>query len=37
MNPLQLIAAKDGYQPTAATVKIKKGATTTQDFALLKD
>jgi N-acetylneuraminic acid mutarotase len=36
-NPLQLIVAKDGYQPTVSTVKIKKGATTTSDFALLKD
>ncbi|MEW1862582.1 carboxypeptidase regulatory-like domain-containing protein [Streptomyces sp. NPDC088194] len=36
-NPLQLIVAKDGYQPTVATVKIKKGATTTTNFALLKD
>ncbi|WP_435179418.1 carboxypeptidase regulatory-like domain-containing protein, partial [Actinacidiphila sp. bgisy145] len=36
-NPLQLIVAKDGYQPTVTTVKIKKGATTTADFALLKD
>ncbi|SEG53921.1 Kelch motif-containing protein [Actinacidiphila yanglinensis] len=36
-NPLQLIVAKDGYQPTVATVKIKKGATTTSSFVLLKD
>ncbi|WP_433894425.1 carboxypeptidase regulatory-like domain-containing protein [Streptomyces sp. CA-111067] len=36
-NPLQLIVAKDGYQPTATSVKIKKGATTTSDFTLLKD
>ncbi|MEC3993069.1 carboxypeptidase regulatory-like domain-containing protein [Actinacidiphila sp. DG2A-62] len=36
-NPLQLIVAKDGYQPTTATVKIVKGATTTSNFTLLKD
>ena len=36
-NPLQLVVADDGYQPTAMTAKIKKGATTTIDFALLKD
>jgi N-acetylneuraminic acid mutarotase len=36
-NPLQLIVAKDGYQPTVTTVKITKGGTTTGDFALLKD
>lgn len=36
-NPLQLIIAKDGYQPTTTTVKITKGGTTTADFALLKD
>ena len=36
-NPLQLIAAKNGYQPVLRTVKITKGATTTSDFALLKD
>ncbi|WP_449343644.1 carboxypeptidase regulatory-like domain-containing protein [Streptomyces polygonati] len=36
-NPLQLIVAKDGYQPTTTTVKITKGATTTSDFTLLKD
>ncbi|MBY8880530.1 carboxypeptidase regulatory-like domain-containing protein [Actinacidiphila acidipaludis] len=36
-NPLQLIVAKDGYQPTVTTVKIAKGATTTQNFTLLKD
>ncbi|WP_443071144.1 carboxypeptidase regulatory-like domain-containing protein [Streptomyces sp. NBC_01476] len=36
-NPLQLIVAKDGYQPTTATVKITKGATTTSNFTLLKD
>ncbi|WP_075017557.1 carboxypeptidase regulatory-like domain-containing protein [Actinacidiphila rubida] len=36
-NPLQVIVAKDGYQPTVATVRITKGATTTKDFTLLKD
>jgi N-acetylneuraminic acid mutarotase len=36
-NPLQLIVAKDGYQPNVAKVKIRKGATTTRDFTLLKD
>jgi N-acetylneuraminic acid mutarotase len=36
-NPLQLIVAKDGYQPTTTTVKIQKGATTTSNFTLLKD
>ncbi|MFI5634118.1 carboxypeptidase regulatory-like domain-containing protein [Streptomyces sp. NPDC051664] len=34
-NPLQVIAAKDGYQPLAVTVKVKKGATTVHDFTLL--
>ncbi|MFF6957127.1 carboxypeptidase regulatory-like domain-containing protein [Streptomyces sp. NPDC008317] len=36
-NPLQLIVAKDGWQPTVATVKITKGATVTSNFTLLKD
>jgi len=36
-NPLTVIAAKDGYQPQVATVKIKKGQTTTVTFTLLKD
>ena len=36
-NPLQLIVTKDGYQPTATTVKVSKGGTTTSNFALLKD
>ncbi|MEV6013310.1 carboxypeptidase regulatory-like domain-containing protein [Streptomyces sp. NPDC051976] len=36
-NPLQVIVAKDGYQPTVATVKITKGTTTTSNFTLLKD
>jgi N-acetylneuraminic acid mutarotase len=35
-NPLQLIVAKDGFQPQIATVKITKGATTTTDFSLKK-
>ncbi|MFI5758490.1 carboxypeptidase regulatory-like domain-containing protein [Streptomyces sp. NPDC051569] len=33
-NPLTVIAAKDGYQPTVATVKIKKKETVTSDFTL---
>ncbi|MFI8005205.1 carboxypeptidase regulatory-like domain-containing protein [Streptomyces sp. NPDC086010] len=33
-NPLQVIAAKDGYQPAAGTVKITKGAVVTGDFTL---
>jgi N-acetylneuraminic acid mutarotase len=33
-NPLQVIAAKDGYQPQVKTVKIKKGVTTTADYTL---
>ncbi|MBW8804413.1 MAG: carboxypeptidase regulatory-like domain-containing protein [Catenulisporales bacterium] len=36
-NPLTVIAAKDGYQPQVTTVKIKKGATSTVTFVLLKD
>jgi hypothetical protein len=35
-NPLQLIAAKDGYQPQVRTVKIVKGTTTTSSFVLKK-
>ncbi|MCN9241028.1 carboxypeptidase regulatory-like domain-containing protein [Streptomyces sp. RY43-2] len=35
-NPLTVIVAKDGYQPTTTTVKIVKGATTTGDFTLKK-
>jgi hypothetical protein len=35
-NPLQLIAAKDGYQPQTVKVKIQKGTTTTQNFVLKK-
>ena len=33
-NPLQVIAAKDGYQPQVKTAKITKGATTTLNFTL---
>jgi hypothetical protein len=36
-NPLQVIVAKDGYQPQVGTVKITKGATTTASYALKKD
>jgi len=36
-NPLTVIAAKDGYQPQAVTVKIKKGKTVIETFTLLKD
>ncbi|HEY3718066.1 MAG TPA: carboxypeptidase regulatory-like domain-containing protein [Jatrophihabitantaceae bacterium] len=35
-SPLQIIAAKDGYQPQVKTVKITKGTTTTSNFALKK-
>jgi N-acetylneuraminic acid mutarotase len=35
-NPLQLIAAKDGYQPRTRTVKINRTTPTTADFALKK-
>ena len=35
-NPLQVICAKDGFQPQVAKVRIAKGATTTLNFALLK-
>jgi hypothetical protein len=35
-SPLQVIAAKDGYQPQVKSVKITKGATTTTNFALKK-
>jgi hypothetical protein len=35
-NPLQIIAAKDGYQPAVKKVKLRKGSATTADFALLK-
>ena len=33
-NPLQVIVAKDGYQPQVKTTKIGKGTTTTLNFAL---
>jgi hypothetical protein len=33
-NPLQVIVAKDGYQPQVRTVKIAKGTTTRADFSL---
>ncbi len=33
-NPLQIIAARDGYQPQAKTVRITQGATTTVNFVL---
>ena len=36
-NPLTVIAAKDGYQPQAVTVKLSKGKTVTATFTLLKD
>jgi N-acetylneuraminic acid mutarotase len=36
-NPLTVIVAKDGYQPQVKTVTIKKGATSTAKFVLLKD
>jgi hypothetical protein len=35
-NPLQLIAAKDGYSPQAKTVKLIKGRTVRGDFTLKK-
>jgi hypothetical protein len=35
-NPLQVICADSGYVPQSATVKIKEGATTTQNFSLQK-
>ena len=35
-NPLQVIAAKDGYQPTVKTVRLKRGETVTADFALMR-
>jgi hypothetical protein len=36
-TPLSLIAAKDGYQPKMAIVKITRGATSTTDFVLVKN
>ncbi|WP_327118508.1 carboxypeptidase regulatory-like domain-containing protein [Streptomyces sp. NBC_01341] len=35
-NPLTLIAAKDGYAPTTATVKLVKGGTVISNFTLRK-
>ncbi len=35
-SPLQLIAAKDGYQPQTRKAQIKGGKTTAADFALKK-
>ncbi|MFJ1547572.1 carboxypeptidase regulatory-like domain-containing protein [Streptomyces sp. NPDC088246] len=35
-NPLTVIVAKDGYAPTATTVKVVKKATVTTDFTLKK-
>jgi N-acetylneuraminic acid mutarotase len=35
-NPLQVIAAKDGYAPRSKIVRITAGGTTTADFALKK-
>jgi hypothetical protein len=35
-DPLQVICADDGYQSQMATAKIRKGATTTLNFALQK-
>ena len=35
-NPLDVIAAKDGYQPKARVVRITAGGTVTADFALKK-
>ncbi len=35
-SPLQIIVAKDGYQPQVKNVKITKRATTTANFALKK-
>ncbi len=35
-SPLQLISAKDGYQPQVRKVRIKGTKTTTADFGLKK-
>ncbi len=35
-NPLQLIVAKDGYQPQVKTVKVVKGNSVVTDFSLKK-
>jgi N-acetylneuraminic acid mutarotase len=36
-NPLQIIAAEDGYTPLMKIARIQKGATTTVNFALVKN
>jgi hypothetical protein len=36
-NPLQVIAAKDGYTPAMKIVRIQKGEAVTTDFALTGD
>ena len=36
-DPLQVIAAEDGYTPQMKIAKVKQGATTTVDFALVKN
>jgi hypothetical protein len=36
-NPLQMIAALDGWQPQVTTAKIKQLQTTTANFALKPD
>jgi len=35
-NPLQLIAARDGYQPVSKVARLVKGSATTVNFALKK-
>ena len=35
-NPLEVIAAKDGYKPRSKIVRITAGGTVTADFALKK-
>jgi hypothetical protein len=35
-NPLQVIAAKDGYQPVAKLARIIKGSSVTLNFSLNK-
>ncbi|WP_154674153.1 carboxypeptidase regulatory-like domain-containing protein [Nakamurella lactea] len=35
-SPVSVIAAKDGYKPQVKVVKIRKGETSTQNFALIK-
>jgi hypothetical protein len=36
-NPLQIIAAEDGYTPVMKIARIQKGATTSVDFALAEN